>query len=84
VPDTHDEGLLGYEYGRTLNRHDEWKSVRVKSLRPNISDPRQNLGHGIGARKYLIVGGPGRTRTCDQRIMSPSFETAVFPVISIS
>ena len=61
MPDTDDEGLLEHEYSRTLNRHDDWKSVKVNSLRPNISDPRQEFGRGVGAHKYLKVGGPGRT-----------------------
>ena len=53
MPDTDDEGLLGHEYSRTLNRHGDWKLVKVNSLRPNISDPRQDLGRGVGAHKYL-------------------------------
>lgn len=61
MPDTDDEGLLEHKYSRTLNRHDDWKSVKVNSLRPNISDPWQDLGRGAGAHEYLIVGGPGRT-----------------------
>ena len=53
VPDADDEGLLGNEYSRTLNRHDDWKSVKVNSLRPNISDPRQDLGRGVGVRAQV-------------------------------
>ena len=67
---------------KSLNRfgfHPGWmvdSVARGPALAPNSTDR---------GRMVSFVGGPGRTRTCDQRIMSPrvnTYKTLIYGQIS--